>query len=520
MRDHDHSGCCGCHIGAINRRTFLAAAGGAAVSAAAISGCATARRTSAVAAPAPRLDFAAGRKPLIVQPALTYHVYQRREATSWRPWGGLHTQNDVEAEIRRIEGELRALVSRAEFPIVCRPIGHVTTLEQAEALRKNEADLMLVYAASGGHIEHLVAPERFNLVFVRHKSGPVYLWYEIAHPWLLRKAVDEYGQPGLEPYDVVVDAYDDLLWRCRALYALKNTVGSRMVAVGGPSGWGAGGRQAPQIAADIWKIDIQTVTYDELGKRIAAAKADPARVRRAQTEAAAYLKLPGTKLETDMGFVDRAFLLKHIFDDLMAEANTGAITINDCMTTIIPMSETTACLALTLINDEGGMAFCESDFVVIPSGVLLHHIAATPVFLQDPTYPHHGVVTLAHCTAPRKMDGKRLEKARILTHFESDYGAAPKVDMRIGQTVTVLDPDFANQRWIGFRGKIIDNPFLDICRSQIDVAIEGEYTKLMEQMRGFHWMLAYGDHLKETGYALRKLGVGWYNLTSDRSVET
>lgn len=83
----------------------------------------------------------------------------------------------------------------------------------------------------------------------------------------------------------------------------------------------------------------------------------------------------------------------------------------------------------------------------------------------------------------------------------------------------MIDPDFASKRWIGFRGKIAENPDLDICRSQVDVTIEGDCQVLMEEMRGFHWMLAYGDHLKEMGYALRKLGIGWYNLTTNRSVE-
>ncbi|HNR36304.1 MAG TPA: sugar isomerase, partial [Candidatus Hydrogenedentes bacterium] len=184
-----------------------------------------------------------------------------------------------------------------------------------------------------------------------------------------------------------------------------------------------------------------------------------------------------------------------------------------------PMSETTACMPLSLINDEGLLAFCESDFVVIPSGVLLNHIAATPVFLNDPTYPHDGVITLAHCTAPSKMDGKRPEKVTVLTHYESDYGAAPKVDMRIGQPVTVIDPDFRSKRWIGFRGKIDANPFLDICRSQVDVTIEGDWERLAEEMAGFHWMLSYGDHLKETGYALRKMNIGWLNISETGTVK-
>jgi L-fucose isomerase-like protein len=151
--------------------------------------------------------------------------------------------------------------------------------------------------------------------------------------------------------------------------------------------------------------------------------------------------------------------------------------------------------------------------VVIPTGGLLYYISGKPVFLNDPTYPHGNVVTLAHCTAPRKMDGVHNEKAKILTHFESDYGAAPKVEMKLGQTVTNLVPDFASHKWVGFAGTIVGNPFLDICRSQIDVRIDGDGDRLMEEMKGFHWMTSYGNYLRETGYALKKTGVGWLDVS-------
>jgi hypothetical protein len=32
-------------------------------------------------------------------------------------------------------------------------------------------------------------------------------------------------------------------------------------------------------------------------------------------------------------------------------------------------------------------------------------------------------------------------------------------------------------------------------------------------------MMCYGDYLKEVGYALNKLGIGWYKLTLDRTLE-
>jgi hypothetical protein len=110
------------------------------------------------------------------------------------------------------------------------------------------------------------------------------------------------------------------------------------------------------------------------------------------------------------------------------------------------------------------------------------------------------------------MDGKNLEPARILTHFESDYGAAPKVEMLIGQTVTNIMPDFAFNRNVGLSGKIVDNTSLDICRSQIDISFDCDSKTVAEQMPGFHWITAYGDYIRETGYALKKIGIKFDHL--------
>lgn len=514
-----HSGCCGCGLESFGRRTFLAAMGGATVGISAAFAEVARDLGAASAGSAIRPVDWAPAKDLVVQPVLVYRLYERREATSWRPWGGLHTQADVEAEKTRIRSELGKIEKEVDFGMSVLPLEEVSSVSAAESLIKRNADVMLIYAASGdgSEIERLISPDRYNLMFVRHRSGPVYLWYEIAHPRMLRKTVDEYGQPGLRPSDVVVDETEELIWRLRSLFALKNTLGSKILAIGDASGWGAGGREAPKLAVEKWKLEIVPITYEDLAARLDAAKKDPARIERALARSAEYLTLPGTTLETDRGFVDRSFLLTEVFEDLMREAEAPALTVNHCMGTIMPICETTACLSLSVLNDSGVMAFCESDFVVIPSGILLHRICGLPVFLQDPTYPHDGVVTLAHCTAPRKMDGARLEPSQIQTHFESDYGAAPKVDMKVGQTVTVIDPDFEDVKWLGFRGTIVDNPHMDICRSQIDVAIDGDWERLVEEMRGFHWMLSYGDHRKETGYALKKLGIEWVDVSEEKT---
>ncbi len=446
------------------------------------------------------------RVPLKVQPVLAYRLPKRAEARSWRNWGAIQTEQDAAQEKARIQKELAALAAPW---LEILPLATVQTREEGAKVAQGEHDLTLIYAAGGGVDvqESLAAPGKWTLMFVRHRSGPVYLWYEIAHPRFLRKTVDEYGQPGMDHQDVVVDSQPELAWRLRALMALKNSLNKRIVAVGGPAGWGTGGKKAAQLARDIWKMDIHTVTYPDLGAMIKKANANDALVKKAHAGAEAFLKQKGVTLQTKKEFVLNSFILTEVFHQILDQAGTDAITINSCMGTIMPISQTSACLPLMLLNDAGYMAFCESDFVVIPSGVLLHYISGKPVFLNDPTYPHDGLVTLAHCTSPRKMDGERAEPVKVLTHFESDYGASPKVEMRKGQVTTNLDPDFGGRNYVGFEADIVDNPFMPICRSQIDVQIKGSCEALARDMKGFHWMTCYGSHLKETRYALKKIGV-------------
>ena len=76
----------------------------------------------------------------------------------------------------------------------------------------------------------------------------------------------------------------------------------------------------------------------------------------------------------------------------------------------------------------------------------------------------------------------------------SEYGAAPKVEPG---------------RWVGIKGVVQSNPFYDICRSQQDVRILGDWKRLLGEVRDSHWIMAYGDYLKELGYAAPRVGARW-----------
>ena len=178
------------------------------------------------------------------------------------------------------------------------------------------------------------------------------------------------------------------------------------------------------------------------------------------------------------------------------------------------MLDTPPCLVLALANDAGYTAYCHTDLSHTMPGVLLRWITGKPAFLCNTHFPHDGIYTVAHCAAPMKMDGHNFEPVTLMTHYESDYGAACKVEYAKGQAVTLVQPDLHCTRWHGFRGSIVDTPALPMCRSQMDIAIDGDIRRITERIEGFHAQVVYGDYLREVGYALKKLGgLEWVNYS-------
>ena len=453
---------------------------------------------------------------LRVKPVLTYQIEKRRDKQSWRSYGGLQTRADVNEETGRIEAELKKLASEAEFPIEVLPLALVDSDQKAEEVARTDCDVLLVYAAGGWQVYKLAASSTPNIMFLRHKSGYHYLWYEIAHWRLLRKNGDTFEEPNMDVDDIVVDDYEEVLWRLRALYGLKNTRGTKMLAIGGLTAYSEPGqRLGPIHAKDVWGYDFKIVSEAEFAERLRKARSNKNVIRQINRQTDELLALPSVTLQTDRKFVVNSFLALRVCKELMSESGATNFGFAHCMNrSVIEMLDTPPCLVLSLANDEGYTAYCHTDLTHTVPGVLLRWIASRPTFVCNSHFPHDGIFTVAHCAAPRKMNGKDYEPARIMTHFESDYGAATKVEYTRGQIVTVIIPNLRCTKWQGFRGKVLDSPSNPACRSQIDIAIDGDSRKLLTDMQGFHVQICYGDYLREIGYVLKKVGkVEWQNFS-------
>ncbi|MCL2623115.1 MAG: twin-arginine translocation signal domain-containing protein [Planctomycetaceae bacterium] len=496
----------------LNRRSFLA---GTAAAGSVLGGLSW--NSILMGAASQQVPMPAERVPLVVKPVLMYDLPQRRELWSWRGWGGVQTPDAANEEAARITKELAGIKESADFPV---EFLEVTTVHHMGSVADHpdvaKADLLIVYGAGGG-IDPLKNIDKDAIVFQRWKSGPVYLQYEIVSPRFLRQHTDRQQVLHIQPDDVVTDSLDELAWRLRALCGLKNAKNAKIVTIGGAGAWAQPAGVVPEMVQNVWGTQYHDISYPELGELLKAAKADAATMKLAVDRAEAYMKLPNTWMKeappwgtaSNMEFVVNCFVLDKVFRQIMAEAGCRNLTINSCMGTIMDVARTAACLTLTTLNDDGYLAFCESDFVVIPAGILMGNITGKPVFLCNPCYPHDQILTFAHCTGPRKMDGKKLEPTYIVTHYESDYGAAPKVEYPNGTIFTAISTDFESKNWFGLRAEVVEAPFRPICTTQIDVKYNCPSAELAARMHGFHWMLGYGDYRKEVGYALRRVGISW-----------
>ncbi len=132
-----------------------------------------------------------------VLPVFNCHVYEPRPAASWRVTGAIQNEDELREEERRIGRDLSGVEARADFPLEILPLRTVRTVEEAQAAAKIPHDVLIMHAARRNVpvLEALAAGGPWNLMFVRHRSGPLYYMYIGSHVHFLRKRRDEMGQP-------------------------------------------------------------------------------------------------------------------------------------------------------------------------------------------------------------------------------------------------------------------------------------------------------------------------------------
>ncbi len=505
-QSHPHARCCPRGSG-MTRRDFM---GAAALGCVAMSGLAWKRTTIAESIKGAPIT----RQPLKVKPVLVYSTPQRRPQTSWRSWGGIHDQAAADREAGRIRKELETLKSQGDFPVEFLPLAQIRGKGEVASLSDlSKSDVLLVYAAGGwlDTFDALHEAGKDMIFFCRHKSGPVYLWYEIISPRYLRQHTDTLAVRGIDDDDVVIDSQDEILWRLRSLCGLKNTLDSRIVAVGGPGAWAQPEGVVPDLVRKKWQLRHQDRLLRRVGQVDSGSPGGSGRVESGQNAGRGLPGLRNTTLETDRDFVDNAFLLDQVFRHILRggglpEHHHQLLHGHDHAP----------------VRDHGLSAAEHAQRRRLP-GLLRVGLRGDPLGraagqhlrqarLSQRSRPIRTTASSPWPTARRRA-GWTASTMRAGAHpdpFRVGLRRRPQGgDAQGPECSPTSRPTSSPSAGWACRARSSTPPSCPSAARRSTSASPATATPWPKRMPGFHWMTGYGDYRRELGYALKRVGIQW-----------
>lgn len=201
----------------------------------------------------------------------------------------------------------------------------------------------------------------------------------------------------------------------------------------------------------------------------------------------------------------KAFKFYLSLKDIVAKYKLNYVSVR-CFDIIEPL-DTTGCIALSTLNDEGIIAGCEGDLPSTISMALLHKASGKTPFMANISYIKESngklEIVLAHCT----IGISATKGFNLRTHFETNKGVGiegffehgPVTLLRIGGeklnkaaviSGTEKGIDFSTQR----------------CRTQINVEVDKNLKEyFMKKPLGNHHIAINGNHIDKLRAMLQNM---------------
>jgi L-fucose isomerase-like protein len=195
------------------------------------------------------------------------------------------------------------------------------------------------------------------------------------------------------------------------------------------------------------------------------------------------------KLDRDS--LERSAKIYLTMKDLVDDSGVSASSLN-CFP-LLDSYDISGCYALSALNDEGIVSGCEGDVPSTVAMMVLKELSGQPAFMGNATYIDEHRVVIAHCTIATKL----TTTFGYTTHFESGKGVGITGELRKGERVTILRFSRAFNIMRAGEGTITKGKAWskELCRTQVEIEIDGDARSMMERPLGSHYALTYGRHL-------------------------
>ena len=254
----------------------------------------------------------------------------------------------------------------------------------------------------------------------------------------------------------------------------RQTIG----VVGPPSDWLVASMPSTEVLKSSWGPTAVPISLDRLyGAYTTEPDIEP---------------LPAGEARIQVGEVAKADGIYKGLRELIAGESLDALSLR-CFD-VIGELDTTGCLALARLNDEGTIAGCEGDLVSTVTMMWVRELLGEVAWMANPSRvdPAENTLWLAHCTVPPSL----VSNLRLDTHYESNRGVGMHGDFANGPiTVIRVGGNRMERLWLA-EGDILrpgDEP--DLCRTQVEIRLEdGAADQLLSDPLGNHLVMIRGHH--------------------------
>ena len=268
---------------------------------------------------------------------------------------------------------------------------------------------------------------------------------------------------------------------------VRDSIGAaRLGVIGSPSDWLIGSRVDYEQASHHWGTEFLDIELDELYQ--ALKKVDAAKAKRI---AADFLENAAEIIETNKAELVEAAKIYLALKEVIADNDLDGLTIR-CFDIVTELN-TTGCLALAILNNEGLVSGCEGDIPAAFTMFLAYQLTGKMPFMANPAAidKKNDQILFAHCTVATDISRDYI----IRTHFETGIGVGIQGILEKGPVTVFKIGGAGLEQYFAAEGEIIENmDSPNSCRTQLKISLPQSSDYFLNDAIGNHHLIIPGYH--------------------------
>lgn len=281
-----------------------------------------------------------------------------------------------------------------------------------------------------------------------------------------------------------------IIQRIRILYnnfrAQRSLYGRRIGVFGAPSSWLVASNVDYLLAKRRWGIEYTDIPLERIYEQFPKITDDEVDASCAAVASQALACREATPED-----LIKAMRLYRAIKKVCEEEKLDALTIS-CFK-VIEQLDTTGCLALSLLNDEGIIAGCEGDLQSIFTLLAVKALTAKGAFMANPSLinTRTNELILAHCTIGLKQSDRYV----IRNHFETEKGIGIQGMLPTGDVTIVKCGGECLDEYYLSTGTLTENTnYINMCRTQVRIKMNTPAEYFLKNPLGNHHLMIQGNH--------------------------